>query len=77
MIRSVLHDGKSSEKGYSKGADRYMLRVEDLDSGQEGAEINFNTRISGLEKSAAIRPFATKKSRLASERIPFSGQFGD
>ena len=25
--------------------------------------------ISGLEKSAAIRPFATKKSRLASEKI--------
>ena len=24
---------------------------------------------SGLEKSAAIRPFATKKSRLASEKI--------
>ena len=32
---------------------------------------------SGLEKSAAIRPFATKKSRLASEKNPFSGQFGD
>ena len=26
-------------------------------------------RYSGLEKSAAIRPFATKKSRLASEKI--------
>ena len=26
--------------------------------------------ITGLEKSAAIRPFATKKSRLASEKIP-------
>ena len=24
----------------------------------------------GLEKSAAIRPFATKKSHLASEKIP-------
>ena len=43
---------------------------------------------SGLEKSAAIRPFATKKSRLASEQIllvdslatesyRFSGQVGD
>ena len=44
---------------------------------------------SGLEKSAAIRPFATKKSRLASEtflladslatelELPFSGQVGD
>ena len=27
------------------------------------------TYLSGLEKSAAIRPFATKKSRLASEKI--------
>ena len=25
--------------------------------------------LAGLEKSAAIRPFATKKSRLASEKI--------
>ena len=33
--------------------------------------------LAGLEKSAAIRPFATKKSHLASEKNPFSGQFGD
>ena len=35
-----------------------------------------NSTTSGLEKSAAIRPFATKKSRLASEKDLFSGQFG-
>ena len=34
-------------------------------------------RNSGLEKSAAIRPFANKKSCLASEKILFSEQFGD
>ena len=29
----------------------------------------FDNKNTGLEKSAAIRPFATKKSRLASEKI--------
>ena len=31
---------KAARKAIQKGADWYMLRVEDLDSGQEGAEIN-------------------------------------
>ena len=31
--------------------------------------IRNNKRSTGLEKSAAIRPFATKKARLASEII--------
>ena len=30
---------------------------------------NLHGKDSGLEKSAAIRPFATKKSHLASEKI--------
>ena len=38
--------------------------------------LNRSESVSGFEKSAAIRPFATRKSRLASEK-PFSGQFGD
>ena len=31
--------------------------------------------LAGLEKSAAIRPFATKKSRLASEKILIADSF--
>ena len=30
---------------------------------------------AGLEKSASIRPFATKKSRLTSEKIPLVDSF--
>ena len=32
---------------------------------------------TGLEKSAAIRPFATKKSRLASEKILLADSLSD
>ena len=65
---SISRSHRSSGKGPKKDTKIYVRKI---------ASNQALGTFSGLEKSAAIRPFATKKSRLASEKILLSGQFGD